>query len=138
MLPYEKEIEIYLKTLKILEPKLVILFGSIAKKRFGVGSDVDLLIVSDKLPENFKERMRLLYELDKTGAPFDLKAYKSEEVKKMVIKGHPTIFDALEDGIILYAEEDFLEELMKLYEAGKKKFRRFEKGWIKVGWDNGS
>ncbi|MEM4472243.1 MAG: nucleotidyltransferase domain-containing protein [Archaeoglobaceae archaeon] len=61
MIPYEKEIRIYLEALKILEPKLVILFSSIAKKKFGVGSDVDLLVVSDKLPENFKERMKLLY-----------------------------------------------------------------------------
>ncbi|MEM0503805.1 MAG: nucleotidyltransferase domain-containing protein [Archaeoglobaceae archaeon] len=133
MIPYEKEIRIYLEALKILEPKLVILFGSIAKKKFGVGSDVDLLVVSDKLPENFKERMNLLYELDKTNAPLDVKAYKSDEVKKMLIKGNPTILDALEDGIILFAEKDFLGELMELYEAEKRRFRRFERGWIRVG-----
>ncbi len=133
MIPYENEIRSYLEALKILEPKLVILFGSIAKKKFGVGSDVDLLVVSDKLPENFKERMRLLYELDKTNAPLDVKGYKCEEVKRMLIKGHPTILDALEDGLILFAEKDFFEELIKLYEAEKKRFKRFERGWIRVG-----
>lgn len=132
MLPYEKEIKIYLEAIKIFEPKLVILFGSIAKKKFGVGSDVDLLIVSDRFPDNFKERLKLLYELDKTNAPLDLKAYKSEEVKRMIIKGHPTIFDALEDGIVLLAEKDFLEELMKLYNAEKKKFKRLENGWVRL------
>jgi len=51
----------------------------------------------------------------------------------MLIKGNLTILDALEDGIIFFAEKDFLEELMELYEAEKRRFRRFERGWIRVG-----
>ncbi|MCS7131086.1 MAG: nucleotidyltransferase domain-containing protein [Archaeoglobaceae archaeon] len=131
MLPYEKEIKEYVEALKKFKPKLVILFGSIAKRSFGVGSDVDLLVVSDFLPDNFKERLKLLYEIE-TKAPLDLKGYKSEEIKRMILKGHPLILDALEYGIFILAEKDFLDEIMELYEREKKKFKRIERGWIRV------
>ncbi|WP_287197814.1 nucleotidyltransferase domain-containing protein [Thermococcus sp.] len=101
MIPYEKDIERYVETIKRqLEPKLIILHGSIAKGTFGLGSDVDILVISDRLPRNFNERLKLLYELDETRAPLDIKGYTAKELKNMILKGHPLVLDALEDGII--------------------------------------
>ena len=133
MLPYEKEIKEYIKNIKEkLDPKLIILHGSIAKGTFGLGSDADLLVVSDKLPKNFNKRLKLLYELDNTRAPLDIKGYTSKEFKKMILKGHPLVLDALEDGIILYSDKEFLKEVKNLFNEAKKHFKRIEKGWMRI------
>ena len=131
--PYKNEIAEYLEAIKErLKPKLVVLYGSIAKGTFGLGSDVDILIVADDLPKNPNERLRLLYTLDRTRAPIDAKAYTPREVKRMLSKGHPLIMDALEDGKVLYADEGYLKELLREFKLAKKRFRRFERGWVRV------
>ncbi|RZN56546.1 MAG: nucleotidyltransferase domain-containing protein [Candidatus Methanomethylicota archaeon] len=131
-MPYEEEIKKYIEALKILKPKLVILHGSIARKEFGLGSDVDLIVVSDNLPDKIMDRIKLLYEIDETKAPLDIKGYKSEEIRKMIKKGNPLIMDAMEDGIILFADENFLKEILEFYKEERKNFKRIEKGWIKL------
>ena len=131
--PYQKEIEEYTKALRrALNPKLILLHGSLVKGTFGLGSDVDILIVADNLPKNPNDRLRLLYELDRTRAPIDAKAYTPGEIKRMLAKGHPLIMDALADGEVLYADRGYLRELMDMFKAARKKFRRFERGWIKI------
>jgi predicted nucleotidyltransferase len=132
MIPYEEEIKKYIEALKILKPKLVILHGSIARKEFGLGSDVDLIVVSDNLPDKIMDRIKLLYEIDETKAPLDIKGYKSKEIRKMIKKGNPLIMDAMEDGIILFADENFLKEILEFYKEERKNFKRIEKGWIRI------
>jgi len=132
MIPYEEEIKKYIEALKTLKPKLVILHGSIARKEFGLGSDVDLIVVSDNLPDKIMDRIKLLYEIDETKAPLDIKGYKSEEIREMIKKGNPLIMDAMEDGIILFADENFLKEILEFYKEERKNFKRIEKGWIKL------
>jgi len=132
-IPYKREISEYVKAVREkLKPKLILLHGSIAKGTFGLGSDVDILIVADELPRNPNERLELLYALDRTRAPIDAKAYTPNEVRKMLSKGHPLIMDALEDGKVLYAEEEYLRELLREFKSAKRKFRRFERGWIRI------
>ncbi|WP_258083975.1 nucleotidyltransferase domain-containing protein [Thermococcus thermotolerans] len=132
-LPYEGDVKKYVEALKgALRPKLVLLYGSLARGTFGLGSDVDILVISENLPKNPNERLKLLYELDRTHAPIDAKAYTPEEVKRMLLKGHPLIMDALADGKVLYADEDYLREIMAMFKMAKKKFRRFERGWIRI------
>lgn len=132
--PYFNEVQEYVKTLsRTLNLRLVILYGSAVKGSFGLGSDVDILVVADDLPDNPVERLKLLYELDKTKAPLDVKGYKPDEVKRMLAKGHPLIMDALSDGIILYGEKAYVEEIRRAFKVVRRKFRRFERGWIKVG-----
>ncbi|MCQ5340565.1 MAG: nucleotidyltransferase domain-containing protein [Candidatus Methanomethylicia archaeon] len=111
---------------------MVILHGSIARKEFGLGSDVDLIVVSDNLPDKIMNRIKLLYEIDETKAPLDIKGYKSEEIRKMIKKGNPLIMDAMEDGIILFADENFLKEILEFYKEERKNFKRIEKGWIRI------
>ena len=131
--PYKKEIDKYMQILKEkLNPKLIILHGSIARGTFGVGSDVDILVISDELPKNFNKRLKLLYLLDETSAPIDIKGYTTKEFQRMVLRGHPLALDALEEGIVLFADEDYLREIKKLFVHAKKKFKRIEKGWMRI------
>lgn len=132
-LPYWGDIQKYVEAIKAsLRPKLILLYGSLARGTFGLGSDVDILVIAENLPKNPNERLKLLYDLDRTHAPIDAKAYTPEEVKRMLLKGHPLIMDALEDGEVLYADEDYLRKLMAMFKMAKKKFRRFERGWIRI------
>ncbi|WP_297514499.1 nucleotidyltransferase domain-containing protein [Thermococcus sp.] len=132
-IPYWEEIQQYVQDIvRALNPKLILLHGSIARGTFGIGSDVDILIVAESLPKNPNERLKLLYSLDRTRAPLDPKAYTPTEVLKMLRKGHPLIMDAMEDGIVLHADESYLRELMKTFQSAKGKYRRFDRGWIRV------
>lgn len=132
-IPYWREVQQYVQDItEVLNPKLILLHGSIAKGTFGIGSDVDLLVVAESLPKNPNERLKLLYSLDRTRAPIDPKAYTPTEVLKMLKKGHPLLMDALEDGIILHADESYLRELVKAFQFTKKKYRRFDRGWVRV------
>ncbi|ASJ04953.1 MULTISPECIES: nucleotidyltransferase domain-containing protein [Thermococcus] len=132
-LPYGREIREYVEAVKkALNPKLILLYGSVARGTFGLGSDVDVLVVAEDLPRNPNERLKLLYDLDRTRAPIDAKAYTPGEIRKMLLRGHPLILDALSDGKVLYADEDYLEELTAMFNAVRRKFRRFERGWIRI------
>ncbi|QDA32487.1 nucleotidyltransferase domain-containing protein [Thermococcus indicus] len=132
-MPYGGDIQKYVEAIKAsLRPKLILLYGSLARGTFGLGSDVDILVIAESLPKNPNERLKLLYDLDRTHAPIDAKAYTPEEVKRMLLKGHPLIMDALADGKVLYADEGYLRELMAMFKAARRKFRRFERGWIRI------
>ncbi|WP_237705095.1 nucleotidyltransferase domain-containing protein [Thermococcus zilligii] len=132
-MPYKRDIEEYVNAIvEKLRPKLVLLHGSVAKGTFGLGSDVDIFIVAEKLPKNLNARLELLYSLDRTRAPIDVKAYTPDEVRRMLSKGHPLIMDALEDGRVLYADGEYLEEILREFREAKRRFRRFERGWIRV------
>ncbi|ASJ03716.1 nucleotidyltransferase [Thermococcus profundus] len=133
-MPYLSDVQEYVESLKrALKVRLVILYGSTAKGSFGLGSDVDVLVVADDLPSNPVERLKLLYDLDKTRAPLDVKGYTPGEVRRMLAKGHPLIMDALSDGVVLYGEKAYVEEVKRAFNRAKRKFKRFERGWIKVG-----
>ena len=83
VIPYYEDIMEYAERVKMkLKPKLLVIFGSIAKGDFGVGSDVDILIVSDLLPKNFQKRLKILFLLNDTFAPIEPVGYTSEELKR--------------------------------------------------------
>ena len=132
VIPYYEDIMEYAERVKMkLKPKLLVIFGSIAKGDFGVGSDVDILIVSDLLPKNFQKRLKILFLLNDTFAPIEPVGYTSEEFKKMISKGHPTALDAIH-GIILYKDEKYEKEIRSLFKEVTGKVRREEFGWVKV------
>ena len=133
MIPYYENIMEYVERVKMkLKPKLLVIFGSIAKGDFGVGSDVDILIVSDLLPKNFQKRLKILFLLNDTFAPIEPVGYTSEEFKKMISKGHPTALDAIHDGITLHKDEKYEKEIRSLFKEVTGKVRREEFGWVKV------
>jgi hypothetical protein len=126
-LPYRREIERYAKIiLRKLKPRSIILYGSMAKGTYGVGSDVDLLIISDKFPHNFLDRLKLLNEINPTTAPIEALGYTTKEFEEMLRKKNPTAFDALEEGIILY-DDGYLIKIKNLFEKIKE-----ELGLVKV------
>ncbi|MEM2902852.1 MAG: nucleotidyltransferase domain-containing protein [Candidatus Bathyarchaeia archaeon] len=136
-IPYREEVAKYVEALrKKLRPKLVVLFGSAAKGSFGVGSDVDILTVSDMLPKNFQERSKLLFLLNDTFAPIEPIGYTSREFKEMVLKGHPTALEAIINGFTLHEEKEYGEEIRTLFEKVAATVKKEEFGWIKTAHES--
>ena len=104
----------------------VILFGSRARGDWLPWSDYDLLIIAD-FEEPYLDRLkRILDILADIPLPIEPHPYTLEEALTMLRKGHPTIVDALEEGVRLYVGPGFAE-LEKLYrELRRRGLRRTE------------
>ncbi|MCX8189117.1 MAG: nucleotidyltransferase domain-containing protein [Nitrososphaeria archaeon] len=129
--PYDEEIRIFCKNvLEKISLRSIILYGSMATRRFGVGSDVDIIVISDHLPENFLDRLNLLFKLNHTTAPIEPLGYKPNEFLKMIRKRHPTALYAVSEGIPLY-DDGFFDIAKKVFEEIRYQFDiiKIEHGW---------
>jgi len=104
----------------------VILFGSRARKDHKPWSDYDLLIIAD-FESPYLERIgEVLEVLKDIRLPIEPHPYTLEEAINMLKRGNPTIYDALDEGIVLY-ETDKLQQLKKLFiELKRKGMKRTE------------
>ena len=95
----------------------IILFGSRARGDWLPHSDYDILVVAD-FQEPFLDR---IYELSGLAeGPVEFHPYTLDEVKDLLRRGVPSIVDALDEGIVLYEEEEF-EAVRRLFEEMKRK-----------------
>jgi predicted nucleotidyltransferase len=74
-----------------------IVYGSVARGDFNLGSDVDVLIIAEVLPAHPLARMELLYSC--LERPLEPKAYTLAEFQTLRDRGHPFIFTVLTEGI---------------------------------------
>ncbi len=86
--------------------KAVILFGSRARGDWIPWSDYDLLIIGD-FREKYLDRIKnILDALADVTLPIEPHPYTLNEAVNMLRKGNPLIIDALEEGIILYDQDN--------------------------------
>jgi predicted nucleotidyltransferase len=124
-LPYAEEIRIYCKeVLEKLCPRAVILYGSMATGSYGIGSDIDMIVISEKLPKNFLERLSILFELNSTTAPIEPLGYTPKEFLEMITRRHPTALYAVADGKALY-DDGFLPKQKECLRPSGKNL-----GWL--------
>lgn len=76
-----------------------LVYGSVVRGDFHRGSDIDILVISDALPEDVLERLKVLYSVA-TG-PEEPKGCRLAEFERMRARRHPTIVAALEAGQVL-------------------------------------
>jgi predicted nucleotidyltransferase len=112
-----------------LEPKLVILYGSFARGDWHEGSDIDLLVVSDKVPPSPKDRWYLYRVI--VGFPLEPHIYTTREFEELLIHGRMTALDALTEGVILRADEEYKEKIDEMLQETMRRLkpRRIELGW---------
>jgi len=136
LLPKEKlsevareKIQDFLRQVEKLEPKLIILFGSHARGDFTEESDIDICVVAENLPENLFERRSLsgLYRVTNLRAI----GYLPEELLEELERPNLFLYDVLEEGIVIHADRNFLEKVIKRKEENKKKFGLIKEhgGW---------
>ena len=111
---HEKIFSEVLKKLMVLNPKLVMVFGSYAKNNFSEVSDLDLLVVlnTDKVPENYDEKLEMklkvrkaIRELNKKIA-IDLLVYTTPEYIAFTKSESSFSKELQESGKIIYEKEN--------------------------------
>lgn len=110
-----------------LEPKLVILFGSYARGDYTDKSDIDVLIVSDKLPTDPREAFATTFNLKQPKVMPT--AFNTNVFLKKLREGSTFILEILEDGKILCGDEKFIEEVRRVFQEVRKNFKREGKLW---------
>ncbi len=97
----ERELESIVAQLRaIKDVQRVILFGSWARNRRDLGSDLDLIVVMDSALDFVSRSVDVAKQLH-TGAPLDLLVYTPGEVARMAKR--PFLRQALQEGVVLYA-----------------------------------
>lgn len=85
---------------KVLKPMCAVVIGSVARGDFNDASDVDVVLISDKMPDVYKKRFELLY--DYVFDAIEPKGYKIEEFISIYKKKNPIAVEAVEQGILIY------------------------------------
>ncbi len=108
-----------------------VLYGSMARGDYNVWSDIDFLVISDKLPEDPLKRLELLYSL--TDTPIEVKGYTKNEFLKMIEKRNPMALDALVEGKVI-VDDGFWEVARNKFEEVKKKYELVKepKRWMSM------
>ena len=117
----------------------IILFGSVARETQNFDSDLDLLIIAEKLPQGRMKRIREFGSVENKVEPF-LKTLKQKEgintYVSAIIKspeeaeeGSPLFLDMVEDAKILFDRDGFFGAVlarlrMRLKELGAKRIWR--------------
>ena len=119
--------EVVKRLISKVRVKVVILFGSRARGDWLPWSDYDLLIIAD-FKEKYLDRIKSVLEAI-GDIPIDIEPhpYTLDEAITLLRRGVPTVVDALEEGKVLYAEEEELSKLMDIYKKLKMRgLRRTE------------
>ncbi len=90
----------YLEALRFRNYR-AILFGSFARGDFGAASDVDLLIISEELPEDLRERMEILSRARLSAPRVEPIGWRPEEWEARK-KGNPFVEVLEKEGIRLF------------------------------------
>ena len=110
-------------------PDCIILFGSVARHQHTPGSDIDILVIGGDLPEEPRDRFRLLMRLRPRFAPIQVQAFTREEWERMLANRHVTALEALNDGIPLWGEGIFERWRARFERWRKLGLRREESVW---------
>jgi predicted nucleotidyltransferase len=94
------EAEEYIKRLReVLGPISAAIYGSVVRGDFNIGSDIDIVVISDALAKDPLERMEVLFRY--TQGREEPKGYRLNEFKKMIKQRHPTALGIINEGKIL-------------------------------------
>nr|HDO80344.1 hypothetical protein [Candidatus Bathyarchaeota archaeon] len=115
-------------------PVGIVVFGSTAKGEEGEGGDIDGLVIYDG-EVDYMEKSLILRELEDS-CMVEPSPCSYDQVGKMVEEVNPFVFDALEDGVVVYDREGRVRELLRLKEEVSLRLGvvRTERGW-EVGAD---
>jgi predicted nucleotidyltransferase len=121
--PFRKGIKKFCNSLiSNLNPKCIILYGSLARGDFNQRSDIDIIVISKELPKDYYQRATLLFELIETYDPIEPLGFTPSEFISMIKSRHCTSLFAMNEGIPLYGD-DFFNYLKKIHEEVINKYR---------------
>lgn len=117
--PWGNDLSRYLNELSaIIKPKCIVLFGSTARGDWDAYSDIDILIVSDDLPDDFFKSLTILYKPRRGRVqPF---GYNTAKVEKMIVNGNSFVINALRNAIPIMGEEYYNKLRMLLQNISRE------------------
>ncbi len=117
--------------IKVMQPNCIILYGSLARGDFNERSDVDVIVISSKLPKNYYKRAELLFNMVETLDPIEPLGFTPDEFIKMIKNRHCTSIFALKEGKALYGKDYFLF-LKEIHEKiiNQHKIIKGDSAWI--------
>jgi predicted nucleotidyltransferase len=94
--------------------KAIVLFGSRASGMARKYSDYDLLIISEKLPSDWRKRDNLVLELDQHGIS-DILLYTENEMQDAIHTVNPIIMSIFDHPIKILHGKSYIDRLSHLY-----------------------
>lgn len=85
---------------RLISIRAGILYGSYARGDFHAGSDIDLIIIAEDLPEHPLDRWELLYSCISGG--MEPKGYTVSEFLKLKGNRNPFILELLSEGVTVF------------------------------------
>jgi len=76
-----------------------IVYGSGARGDFNLGSDVDILIICEGLPQHPLEQMEVLFSCHEP--PLEPKGYTHAEFRPLLAKRNSALAEVLKDGLVV-------------------------------------
>jgi hypothetical protein len=101
-------------------PCCIILHGSWARGEAKPWSDLDIVVVSDALPEDWFQALEELGRLEPEGVPIEAFGYRRAHWEERLERGAINALDAFEFGIPLRGR-DYFQKLRRRFELMKQK-----------------
>ncbi len=100
---FDKEIQdIVEQLIRVYKPQKIILFGSLVRGKLNPGTDIDLFIIKEDVPNLGIDRIRQLERLIKYRLATDFIVYKPVEVEQRLKLGDPFVKSIFEEGKVIY------------------------------------
>lgn len=112
------------------QPDCIILHGSLARGTHSPASDIDIVVISRRLPANFFERIYELNRLRDGTTPIEVVGYTLMEWEQMLDHLHLTVLEALHWGIPLRGQALFERWKSQLETWKSMGLRREETSWF--------
>jgi len=117
----------------------VVLFGSFVKGTFTSTSDIDVLIICNNLPKDWRERDRMALELTedieiKHTIPIHMVLISKNEISHAIESAYPLMLEIYDANKIIYDKDNFFKQLMIKYEKNLSQWRaeKISKGIWKI------
>jgi hypothetical protein len=127
---YQSEIEQFCDRVEeAFRPDCIILHGSLAQGTYTHHSDIDIIVIGDRLPEDFFERAYELNRLRDGVTPIEVIGYTLIEWEQMRQQLHLTVLESLHWGIPLRGQALFERWQSNLEQWKSLGLRREKMSW---------
>lgn len=118
----------------------IVLFGSMTRGDFTESSDIDVLVIARNLPDDWRDRDKILLELAEIrfdrGRPVHITLTDEYEMNASIDQGAPLLFGLHDANRVVFGRDGFFEKLMKRFDDNMKRWgvRKIRNGeWFAPG-----
>jgi predicted nucleotidyltransferase len=116
-----------------------VLFGSIVKGNFTSTSDIDILVVCENLPKDWRERDKMMLELTenielKYNTSIHMTLVSKGEISHAIDSTYPLMLETYDANEIIYDKDEFFKQLLNEFEKNLRRWhaKKIEKGVWKI------